>query len=86
MTPELITALFTGAVGVVGALSAFTANRSKQIAIDQKTLRSRVRALERQNIALLRHVHRLEVALAGLGADVPDRPSELDEPLVEEDK
>lgn len=79
MTPEAIAAIFTGLTGVIAALAAFTANRSRRIAADQRALRKRVRLLERQVIALAEHTFVLELEVARNGGRVPERPALLED-------
>lgn len=74
-------ALTTGLTGVIAALSAFLANRSKTTAANQKLMRSRIRKLEKQNVDLISHVYRLEIELAKHGATLPPRPPSVDEPF-----
>lgn len=74
MTPEAIAAIFTGLTGVIAALAAFTANRSRRVAADQRALRKRVRSLERQVLALVEHTFILELEIARTGGKIPDRP------------
>lgn len=85
MSPEALTAIFTGLTGMIAALAAFTANRSRRVAADQRVLRKRVRLLERQVIALVEHIFTLEVEIARRGGQVPERPSILEQPDDDED-
>jgi hypothetical protein len=78
VTPELIAAVFTGLTGFIAALAAFTANRSRRVAADQRTLRKRVRILEKQVLALVEHTFVLELEIARTGGRVPDRPPVLE--------
>lgn len=88
MTPEAIAAIFTGLTGLIAALAAFTATRSRRLTQDQRVLRRRVRLLERQTLVLVEHVFRLELEVARNGGKVPERPlileqldaDELDDP------
>lgn len=84
MTPELITAVMAGLVGLVGAGSAFSANRSKQNAADHKVLKGRVRSLEKQNLDMIAHIFQLEKAIIKCGCEAPNRPKSLEEPLPED--
>lgn len=79
MSPELIAAIFTGTTGLVAALAAFTASRSRQVAADQRILRLRVRLLERQVVALVEHTFTLELEIAQRGGRVPERPPVLEQ-------
>lgn len=84
MTAETVAALFTGLTGVIAALAAFTASRSRRVAADQRLLRKRVRLLERQLLALVEHIFVLEIEIARTGGKVPSRPTILEQ-LDEED-
>lgn len=84
MTPELITALFTGVVGVIAAVSAFTANRSRRVEIEHRLLKGRVRKLEQQVLAMDEHVHTLERSIVQLGGKPPARPEVMENPLPDE--
>lgn len=81
MTPELIAAIFTGLTGLIAAMAAFTANRSRRVATEQRALRKRVRLLERQVLALVEHTFTLELEIARHGGSVPDRPLILEQSL-----
>lgn len=85
MTPEQVTAIFTGLTGLIAALAAFTASRSRKVAADQRTLRKRVRTLERQVLALVEHTFTLELEIARTGGRIPDRPGILEQ-LNEDDE
>lgn len=76
---EALTAIFTGLTGVIAALAALTANRSRRIAMDQRALRKRVRLLEKQIIALVEHTFTLELEIARHGGPIPERPSILEQ-------
>lgn len=78
MSPETIAAIFTGLTGIVAALSAFTANRSRRVEGDQRRLRRRVRRLEKQVLALVQHTFVLELEIARTGGHIPDRPMILE--------
>lgn len=79
MTPEAITAIFTGLTGLIAALAALAASRSRRVAADQRVLRKRVRQLERQLLALVEHTFTLELELARTGGKVPSRPLILEQ-------
>lgn len=85
MSPELIAAVFTGLTGVIAALAAFTASRSRRVAADQRVLRKRVRLLERQLVALVSHTFTLELEIARHGGEVPERPAILEQADDDED-
>lgn len=76
---EALTAIFTGLTGIIAALAALTANRSRRIAVDQRALRKRVRLLEKQIIALVEHTFTLELEIARRGGPIPERPSILEQ-------
>lgn len=79
MSAEAIAAIFTGLTGLIAALSAFVANRSRRVAQDQRALRRRVRLLEKQVIALVEHTFTLELEVARAGGVVPERPLILEQ-------
>jgi len=79
MSAEAIAAIFTGLTGLIAALAAYTANRSRRVGLEQKVLRKRVRSLERQVLALAEHTFTLELEIARNGGRVPDRPLILEQ-------
>lgn len=85
MSPEGIAAIFTGLTGLIAALAAFTANRSRRVAADQRSLRKRVRLLEKQVVALVEHTFVLELEIAARGGRVPERPPILEQ-LADDDE
>ena len=85
MTPEAIAAIFTGLTGVIAALAAFTANRSRRVANEQRSQKKRIRLLEQQVLALVGHTFALELEIARRGGVVPDRPAILELDLDEDD-
>lgn len=86
MTPEAIAAIFTGLTGVIAALAAFTASRSRRVANEQRSQKKRIRLLERQLVALVEHTFALELEIARRGGQVPDRPAILElEPDEDDD-
>lgn len=84
MSPELVGILFAGVAGIIGAMSTFSSNRSKQASADVKSLRARVRRLERRDLANTHHMFVLEREIVKLGGDIPPRPPIIDEPLTED--
>lgn len=78
ISPELIGSIFSGLVLVIGAAATFTANRSRQSGEERKTLRRRVRLLERKVLAAVQHIFTLESDLAQRGLPVPSRPAVLE--------
>lgn len=84
MSSEVIAAIFTGLTGLVAALAAFTAARSRRVALDQRAVRRRVRLLERQVLSLVEHTFALELEIARRGGRVPDRPLILEQLNVDD--
>lgn len=75
MDPTVITAVFQGAVVLLGALGITAAQRS-----NRTTVRVRDhRALQRRYLVAISHVFTLETDLAERGLPVPRRPKELDD-------
>jgi hypothetical protein len=74
LTPELITAIFQGAVLVFGALGITAAQRSRRASVSRRAHR----ALQREHLAALGHIFRLETELAEHGVPVPARPEILE--------
>ena len=85
MSPELIAAYFTGITGIIAAVSAFTAARSRKVAEEQRKLRKRVRDLENGLVALMSHTFTLELSIARAGGHVPPRPPILEKLAEDED-
>jgi hypothetical protein len=77
MTPEAIGAIFAGLTGLIAALAGFTASRGRRITTEQKVTRRRVRKLERAVLAWTEYTFKLELEIARLGGNVPDRPAAL---------
>jgi len=75
VSPEVINALFQGAVLLLGALGLTAANRGRR----QVVTRRDYRALQRRYLAALSHVFSLESELAARGIRAPDRPAELED-------
>lgn len=85
---SLITALVGGIVAIIGSLSALNNKKVKEAEAKlQEQLAKielfagRVGVLEEQMIAALSHIHRLEIAMAGEGLEVPARPKAFERPL-----
>lgn len=78
MSPELVGSIFSGLVLLVGALATYTANRSRRIGEDQRTLRRQFRELQRKYLAAVGHMFSLEVELAERNLRVPKRPAILE--------
>lgn len=75
MTPETINAFFTGALLLVGALTTYTASRSRKLGIDRRY----VRKLEGRYLAARAFIFKLKRVLIDHGINVPAQPDELDE-------
>lgn len=82
--PSIITALVAGIVAILGAVSALNTKRGKADAQKLKLFTGRVTNLEKQNVAMVSHIHKLEVTIAGAGGEVPPRPPILNEPIPPE--
>ncbi len=78
ISPELIGSAFTGLTGLLAALAAFTATRSRRVQEDRKAVRKQARLLQRKLIAALDHMFDLETLLAQRGIPVPTRPEILE--------
>jgi hypothetical protein len=85
VTPELISAISTGSTGILVGIAGLLASRTRRVAEDQRILKRQVRAtmvqnrrLQRHVVALTQHVFILEMQLAALGANVPERPPILE--------
>ncbi|MGH3927964.1 MAG: hypothetical protein ACRDTT_34730 [Pseudonocardiaceae bacterium] len=85
MSPETIAALFTELTGLVAALAAYSANRSRRTAADLVRLRRRVRRLELFSTAAVGHIFQLELVLSGNGFPVPARPKTLEQFYLQDD-
>jgi hypothetical protein len=75
---ELVSAISTGLIGLLGAVAAILANRSKRRSENDRAARRFYRDLERKLNAALRHITTLELALSSRGHLVPDRPEILE--------
>lgn len=77
MSPELINAVFSGLVLLLGALAGLLTVRGRQAGVRRRDYRD----LQRKLVAALGHVFRLETQLAAVGQEPPPRPAvlELDE-------
>lgn len=78
ISPELLGSLFTGLTGLLAALAAFTATRSRRVAEDRKALRKQARGLQRRFVTALDHIFDLEQLLARRGLPIPARPEILE--------
>lgn len=93
MTPELISAIFTGLTGVLVGLAGLLASRTRRVAEDQRILKRQVKATMEQNrrlqryvVTLTQHLFILEMQLAALGANVPERPPILELEMPDDDE
>jgi len=75
LTPELATALFQGAVLLLGGLGLTAAQRSNRSAVRVRDHR----ALQRRYLVVISHVFTLETELAEHGIAVPRRPAEIED-------
>jgi hypothetical protein len=85
VSSEAITAIFTGLTGLIAALAVLMANRNRRISLEQRSLRRRVRDLERQVLALTEHTFTLELSVARAGGKVPGRPPILEQLNADDD-
>lgn len=75
MSPEVINALFQGAVLLLGGLGLTAAQRGRR----QVVTRREYRTLQRRYLAALAHVFALESELSARGIRSPERPPELED-------
>lgn len=75
LDPQLVNAIFSGLVLLLGAVGTLVATRGRRAAVDRREHRK----LQRRYIAALRHIFRLETELAELGHQPPARPELLDD-------
>ena len=78
MSVEMISAFFTGLIGLLTALAALLANRSRRVSEDSRSNRRLARDLQDKLNAALRHIYLLEARLANRGVSVPKRPKILE--------
>lgn len=78
MSVELVSAIFTGLTGLLAAVAAVLANRSRRVTEDSRTIRKQARQLQRKLLAALSHIFTLETELAERGLAVPPRPDVLE--------
>lgn len=76
MTPELLTAIFQGAVLVFGALGITAAQRSSRAAVRVRDYRD----LQQRHLVAVGHIYRLELDRASHGLPPIPRPSALEDP------
>lgn len=75
----MISAFFTGLIGLLGALAAFLATRSRRRDEDSRVMRRGARFLQKKLLAALQHIFKLEHELAEQGIPVPPRPEILEQ-------
>jgi hypothetical protein len=78
MTVEMISAISTGAIGLMTALAALLANRSRRRSEDTRATRRLYRDLQRKYHAAMGHVFLLEQKLVQARKPVPPRPEILE--------
>jgi hypothetical protein len=85
LSVELVSAIFTGLTGLLAAVAAVLANRSRRIGEDSRTIRRQARTLQRKFLAALSHIFTLETELAARGLAVPPRPEALEQDADDDD-
>lgn len=78
MSVEVISAMFTGLTGLLAAVAAVLAGRSRRVAEDGRFYRKLAREAERKFQAALRHIYLLEEELIHARRPVPPRPEILE--------
>lgn len=78
MSVELVSATFTGLTGLLAAVAAVLASRSRRVAEDGRFYRRLAREAERKFQAALRHIYVLEEELIHARRPVPPRPEILE--------
>lgn len=78
MSVEMISAIFTGLTGLLAAVAAVLANRSRRVSEDSRAVRRGARELQRKFLAAIQHIFALETELARRGLPVPARPEILE--------
>lgn len=78
MSVELISATFTGLTGLLAAIAAVLAGRSRRATEDGRFYRRLAREAERKFQAALAHIYRLEEELIHARRPVPPRPKILE--------
>lgn len=77
MDPALISAVFAGLTGLIGATAAAVSNRRRKIRADLDRLDEEMFVLRGQIESAKRYIHQLRSLLAELGVDAPHIPAEL---------
>lgn len=73
--PELVNALFSGLVLLLGAVATLVTARGRKAGVQRREHRD----LQRRLLAALGHIFRLESELAERGVTPPTRPAVLDQ-------
>jgi len=78
MSVEMITAIFTGLTGLLAAVAAVLANRTRRVGEDTRFYRRQARQLHRKLLAALGHINTLEELLIQARRPLPARPEILE--------
>jgi hypothetical protein len=78
MSVEMITAIFTGLTGLLAAVAAVLANRTRRVGEDTKFYRRQARQWHRKFLAALGHINTLEELLVQARRPIPARPEILE--------
>jgi hypothetical protein len=78
LSVELISATFTGLTGLLAAVAAVLAGRSRRVAEDGRFYRRLAREAQRKFLAALAHINLLEEELVQARHPVPPRPEILE--------
>lgn len=78
MSVEVISAVFTGLTGLLAALAAVLAGRSRRVAEDGRFYRRLARVAQRKLLAALAHINLLEEELVRARRPIPPRPEILE--------
>ncbi|TAK32321.1 MAG: hypothetical protein EPO40_03060 [Myxococcaceae bacterium] len=74
LDPQLVNAVFSGLVLLLGAVGTLVATRGRRVAVDRREHRR----LQRAHLDALRHIFQLEQDLADIGEVPRPRPRSLD--------
>jgi hypothetical protein len=78
MSVELISAVFTGLIGLLSGLGVLLATQRRRSDQDSREVRRGYRELQRKFVAALGHIFALETTLAQRGIPAPERPEILE--------
>jgi hypothetical protein len=78
LSVELISAIFTGLIGLLSGLGVLLATQRRRSDQDSREVRREYRELQRKLVAALRHIFTLETTLAQRGLPTPERPEILE--------